>query len=135
MEPETSDLLDNLRLTVGLFHLQRLGLRATLSLRAEALVAPAGDWAEVEPPTVPVYGLVLYPEAVLSVDETLSVSVRALVSPVDASALMVPGFTLALHKGLSFLVLGSVSLGDKTDTYAWERAGGLSFLAGAQYKY
>ena len=96
-----------------------------------------GQWQEAEPPgpPAPVYGLLLYPELALGIDSRLSVTARALVSPVEASALIVPGVSVSLHKGLSFFAVASVGLGDGTDTWAWDRRGGLSFLAGCAYTY
>jgi hypothetical protein len=133
--PEARDLSEGLRLSAGIFHLQRLGDRATLSVRLETLVAPGGSWREEEPPAVPVYGILLYPELVLAVNSSLSVTARALVSPVDGSALLVPGVSLSLHKGLTFLGMASVALGDGTDSYSFDRAGGLTFILGCAYTY
>jgi hypothetical protein len=133
--PEAGDLAEGLRLSAGLFHLQRLGDRATLSIRLETLVAPGGSWNEEEPPATPVYGILLYPELVLGIDDTFSVTVRALVSPVDGSALFVPGVSLSLHKGLTFLGMMSASIGDGTDSYSFDRAGGLAFILGCAYTY
>lgn len=134
---QPSLLLDDLRLSAGLFHLQRLGPRTSLGMRLEALAAPAGEWAEVEPPGLPapVYGLLLYPELALAVDSRLTVTARALVSPVEASAVIVPGVSVSLHEGLSFFAMASVGLGDATDTWAGDRRGGLSFLAGCAFTY
>jgi hypothetical protein len=134
---QAADLADNLRLSAGIFHLQRLGPRATLSLRLEALAAPAGEWQEVEPPgpPAPVYGLLLYPELSLTIDKAVSLTARGLVSPVDASALLVPGISVSLHKGLSFLAMASIGVGDRTDTWSWDRWGGIAFLAGCAYTY
>jgi len=107
-----------------------------LSFRLETLLAPGGAWHEEEPPSVPVYGILLYPELVLSPDERLSATARALVSPLlDGSALLVPEVSLSLHKGLTFLGMASVSIGDGTDSYSFERAGGLTFILGCAYTY
>ena len=135
--PQLAELSDNLRLSAGLFHLQRLGQRVTLSLRLEALAAPFGEWQEVEAagPPAPVYGLLLYPEAALAIDSAVTVTARAIVSPVDASALLVPGISVSLHKGLSFFGMASLGFGGDTDTWAWNRLGGLSFLAGCASTY
>lgn len=133
--PDAGDLLDGLRVSAGLFHLQRLGERAKLSLRLEMLVAPGGSWQEEEPPVVPVYGIVFYPELALGLDDAVSVTLRGLVSPVDGSAWLVPGVSLSLHKGLTFLGMASVSFGDATDRYSFDRAGGLAFLLGCAYTY
>jgi hypothetical protein len=121
--------------SAGVFHLQRLGDRATLSVRLETLVAPFGSWKEEEPPAVPVYGILLYPELALGLDGFVSVTVRGLVSPVDGSAWLVPGVSLSLHKGLTFLGMVSLSAGDATDRYSFDRAGGLAFLLGCAYTY
>jgi hypothetical protein len=128
--PLAADLAESLRISLGLHHVQRLGNRASLSIRLEGLLAPGGAWQEVEPPEVPVHGLLLYPELLLSVDQVLGVSLRSVVSPVDGSALLVPGVSLSVHKGLTFLGMATISLGDETDTYAWQRRGGVSFLLG-----
>ena len=135
VSPDAADLSEGLRLSAGLFHLQRLGDRATLSARLEALVAPGGSWSEQEPSASAVYGLLLYPELALVIGDSVSVTARALVSPVDGSAWLVPGVSLSLHKGLTFLGMASVSTGDATDSFAFDRAGGLSFLLGCAYTY
>jgi hypothetical protein len=131
---EAADLADSLRVSGGLFHLQRLGQRASLALRLEALLAPWGSWSELEAAS-PVYGIVLYPELILSVDRSVSIAARALVSPVERSALLVPGVTLSLHKGLTFLGLATLAVGDRTDTWSWERRGGVAVTAGCAYSY
>jgi hypothetical protein len=133
--PDAADFTEGLRLSAGLFHLQRLGDRATLSIRLETLVAPGGSWSEEEPSTSAVYGILLYPELVFGLDESFSVTMRALVSPVDGSALLVPGVSLSLHKGLTFLGMASVGLGDGTDSFGFDRFGGLAFILGCAYTY
>lgn len=129
----------SLRLSAGLFHLQRLGQRASLSLRLEALVAPTCSWLEVEPSALPgpapVYGILLYPELSFALGQALSVTSRALVSPVDGSALLAPAVALSLHKGLTFLATAAFAIGDDTDTWSPDRRGGLSFTAGCAYGY
>jgi hypothetical protein len=133
--PDAGDLADGLRLSAGLFHLQRLGDRATLSIRLETLVAPGGSWSEQEPSASAVYGILLYPELAFSLDESFSVTMRALVSPVDGSALLVPGVSVSLHKGLTFLGMASVGLGDATDSFTFDRFGGLAFILGCAYTH
>lgn len=139
VSPRIEDLTDSLLLSAGLFHLQRLGQRASLSLRLEALVAPAGSWQEVDPSPPPapatVYGLLLYPEVSLALDNAVSLAARAIVSPVDGSALIVPSVSLSVHKGLSLLGLASVSIGDATDSWSWSRQAGLSFALGCALSY
>jgi hypothetical protein len=127
------DLIDSLRLSAGFFHFQRLGDRATLSIRLETLLAPGCDWQEEEPSASAVYGILLYPELALALDDAITITARALVSPVDGSALLVPGVSLSLHKGLAFLGMATVGIGDKTDSYGFERPGGLAFLLGCAY--
>jgi hypothetical protein len=133
--PEARNLAESLRLSAGLFHLQRLGDRATLSLRLETLLAPGCSWNEEEPSASAVYGILLYPELALDIDNAVSVTARALVSPVDGSALLVPGVSLSLHKGLAFLGMATVGVGDATDSYGFDRPGGLAFLLGCTYTW
>ncbi|MBE3064281.1 MAG: hypothetical protein IMZ69_04610, partial [Spirochaetes bacterium] len=139
VSPRIEDLADSLLLSAGLFHLQRLGPRASLSLRLEALAAPAGAWQEVDPAPPPapaaVYGLLLYPEISLALDSAVSLAARALVSPVDGSALIVSSIGVSVHKGLSLLGMASVSIGDETDSWSWSRSAGLSFALGCALSY
>ena len=139
VSPKIEDFADSLLLSAGLFHLQRLGPRASLSLRLEALAVPAGSWQEVDPAPPPapatVYGLLLYPEVSLALDNAVSLALRALVSPVDGSALLVPGLTVSVHTGLSLLGMASASMGDETDSWSWSRQAGLSFVLGCAYAY
>jgi len=139
VSPRIEDIGESLLLSAGLFHLQRLGPRASLSLRLEALAAPAGAWQEVDPAPPPapatVYGLLLYPEISLALDSAVSLAARALVSPVDGSALIVSSIGVSVHKGLSLLGMASVSIGDETDSWSWSRQAGLSFALGCALSY
>jgi hypothetical protein len=130
------EVAGSLRVSGGIFHLQRLGPRASLSMRLEALAAPWGEWEEIEPPGAPAaYGILLYPEIGLSVGQELSLTARALISPVDGSALLVPALSLTLWKGLSFLGMASIAVGDETDTWSWERSGSIALLVGCALSY
>lgn len=133
--PDARDLAESLRLGAGIFHLQRLGERAKLSIRLETLLAPGRSWEEEEPSASAVYGILLYPELSLALGDAVTISARALVSPVDGSALLVPGFSLSLHKGLAFLGMASVGIGDATDSYSFDLPGGLGFLLGCTYTW
>jgi hypothetical protein len=49
--------------------------------------------------------------------------------------LIVPGISLSLHKGLSFLGMATIDVGDDTDPSRWGRRGALSLIAGCAYSY
>jgi hypothetical protein len=131
-----------LAVTAGLFHLARLGGERSLALRLELMLRPGGVWAEATgaealpagDPDAPQYGLLLFPEAVLALSSTLSLQLRALVSPVDGSGLVLLGASWSPYQGLSLLAYATAMTGDASDLYAWD-AWGPALTLGAEFVF
>jgi hypothetical protein len=129
--PEWREAAEWLAVTAGLFHLARLGEDRTLSLRLEGALRPGARWreaagAESQPagdPAAPVYGLYVFPEAALALSATLSLELRAMLSPVDGSGLALLGAAWSPLQGLSLLAYASAMAGDADDLYSWDRYG------------
>jgi hypothetical protein len=134
---------DWLSLSAGVFHLLRLGGDRSLSLRLEAALRPGGSWKEVEGPGAlpagvagaPGYGLYLFPELVAALSDTLSLELRALVSPVDGSALGAAGASWKVYQGLTLLSYLALMTGDENDLFGWNRDGAVSWTVGAEYVF
>jgi hypothetical protein len=141
-DPEWRDAADWLAVTAGLFHLARLGGDRSLSLRLETALRPGAAWQEVSgagaqpagDPSAPVYGLYLFPEAALALSSTLSLQLRALLSPVDVSGLTLLGAAWSPLQGLTLSAYVSAMAGDADDLYAWDY-GGPGLTLGAEFVY
>ena len=141
-EPEWSRAGDWLALSGGLFHLTRLGGGRSLALRLEAVIRPGARWQAAEGdealpaghPDAPVYGLALFPEAAVALSDTLSLQLRALVSPVDLSGLGLLAVSWNVYQGLRLFANVAAMAGDGDDLYGW-RQGGPALTLGAEFIY
>ena len=107
---------ERLRLSFGLFQLFRLAYSSTLNLRLEGLLRPRGSWRAGEDPRE--YGLYLYPEISLTPDDRRNFFYRAVVSPVDISALHVVGSSWNIYQGFSLLAYTGIASGEKGDLFS-----------------
>jgi hypothetical protein len=129
--PQARDIGKWLAVTAGLFHLARFGGDRSLTLRLEGVLRPGAAWSEAtgsqalpaDDPEAPTYGLVLFPEAALSLSATLSLELRALLSPVDGSGLAFLGTAWSPLQGLTLSAYLTSMAGDANDLYAWDRFG------------
>lgn len=141
-DPGGREAWERLAVTAGLFHLARLGADRSLSLRLEGALRPGAAWREADgagalpagAASAPVYGLVLFPEAVLALSSSLSLQLRAVLSPVDGSGLALLGTAWSPYQGLSFLAYVSAMAGDANDLYAWDY-GGPALTLGAEFVF
>ena len=141
-DPDWRQAAEWLAVTAGLFHLARLGEDRSLSLRLEGALRPGAAWheaagAEALPagePSAPVYGLLLFPEAALALSATLSLELRALLSPVDGSGLTLLGAAWSPYQGLRLQLFVSAMAGDADDLYAWGY-GGPALTLGAEFVF
>lgn len=139
------NVYDTLAISWGLFY--PLGFRTggSLSLRLEGMIRPAAAWSQdaaragrTDPAGSPAprdYGILLYPEIVWSADSALSLMVRSIISPVDASALIMPGITWNVFQGLSFLGFICIQAGEEEDLYGYPKPGWFTATAGVQHRY
>jgi len=141
-EPDWRDAGEWLAVTAGLFHLAHLGGDRSLSLRLEGALRPGAAWSEASgldalpagDPAAPVYGLLLFPEAALALSGTLSLQVRALLSPLDGSGVAFLGASWSPYQGLTLSAYASAMAGDGNDLYAWDY-GGPALTLGAEFVF
>ncbi len=137
------DLQENWDISAGLYHLFSFAGGAGLNLRLEALVQPGAEWSEIDGGAWALmaagedfpYGVLLYPEAAWSLDQTKSLTFRSLVSPVDLSGLASVGFEWSPYQGLTCSCRAAVQGGEDTDVFALDRPGGVTFTLGTTYIY
>jgi hypothetical protein len=149
------------KISAGLFHqipltastgeadLTETSSSTTLNLRLECRIEPFGDWSAIDTqdPTPggtalaagesrisTDYGLLLYPEIALRSDSVFCF-IRALISPVDGSAILGAGAQWTPLQG--FTILGNVcaQLGDANDLFHLERQGGWRAQLGTRLNF
>lgn len=130
---------DSLVITAGIYSLARIGYDGTLNYRLEAMVKPYEKWNAYSAGTESeVYGIYLCPELSYSFNSGMALMLRGFVSPVDLSAVAIPGFSWNVFQGFNLIGFAAFYIGDPDDTYAWEPetgAGGFSLLAGVSVTY
>ena len=117
---------DNLAVSFGLFRLFKTGYSSTLNVRLEGLLRPWGSW-EVSAGD---YGLYLYPELSFSPDDRRTVFYRAVVSPVDVSAIHIVGASWNIYQGFKLLFYAGAATGEDGDTFSWNDSYETSALPG-----
>jgi hypothetical protein len=126
-------------LSVGAFVLRNLPGGGALTARLEAAVQPGMRWQEAvglgPADPLPEYGLYLFPELGYSPSDTLSLQARAVISPIDASALSLVGAAWNVYQGLSLFTYLSLMGGDADDLYGWERDGAVAWILGLEFVY
>jgi hypothetical protein len=133
---DTDTALDSLEVSWGLLHIENLTAGGSLSFRLEGLVKPRGLWepsGAADPAAR--YGLTLFPEIAWSPSQFLSFQLRSVVSPIDLSALVTAGGYWKPYDGFSVLGFLSIQAGEQNDTFAPDRAGGISFVTGVRYAF
>ncbi len=123
--------------SVGFLHIHSFPSGAGLSLRLETLVRPGGEW-EAAPnglETGERYGVSLFPEVVWTPNATVSVYLRSLISPLDASGQITPGFRWNAVEGATIYSFVNLAAGEVSDSYGLGKPGGVAFLAGLQYVF
>ena len=131
------DILNEWVISYGLLHIFDLPSDASLSLRGEALFRPGGSWIQRRPgPDDPVrYALNLYLETIWAPSPLLNFYLRSIISPIDASLVIVPGLTWQAYQGLTLSLFPSFEIGESEDTFGWESLGGFNLTAGLTFKY
>lgn len=134
---------DTCNISFGLFHMLKIGYNSSLSFRFESVVLPYLNWTETDG-TAGSYAILAYPEITLGLGQTLNVSVRSIVSPVDLSAQVTSGFSWNVFEGFDLVGYATINMGDGNDTFAWKKyswdpqfdvVDGISLMAGVKYIY
>ncbi len=88
--------------------------------------------------------MLIYPEIVFGLGQTVSLSLRSIVSPIDLSAQTTAGFSWNVFEGFNLLTYVTGNAGDGNDTFSWEKStwnagtdsiDGISVMAGVSYIY
>jgi hypothetical protein len=150
VDPAWSQWSEWIDLSAGVYTLRRLGRGRVLSARLEAAIRPGALWSEAggqqavalydygaqaagrQPPQ---YGLYLFPELSFSPADTLSLQARALISPIDLSALSMVGASWNIYQGLTLFSYLSLMGGDPNDLYAWAQDMGAAWIGGLEFVY
>lgn len=104
----------------------------------EAGVRPWRAWDDATPApeaALDHYGVYLFPELSYRPADAWSLSLSGVVSPVDASGVAAAGASWNIHQGLTLGLYTAVMLGEREDTFALERPGGLSATLLARYLF
>ncbi len=115
---------ESFNLSFGLFYLQQLNRISSMAFRLEGLVMPFHSWTESDPgdlDTLPSYGLLLYPEISYIPSDTVNLSLRSILSPIDLSAQITAGITWNVFQGFSLISYSTCSLGESTDIFPWSK--------------
>ncbi len=132
----SSGIARSVAVSLGLFHMYKFPDDSTLSFRLEGLIKPAAPWSEDNSgPGDEGYALMLYPEIVWAVSDSLVFIFRNIVSPVDLSALITTGVNWNIYEGLNILGLAAIQAGEESDTYGWNKPGCIAVSAGFQFIY
>jgi hypothetical protein len=132
------DMKNSLELSCGLFRTFDLEDRGSLSVRAEAGFVLMGEWEEAVgglPSASLGYGASAFVEAAYSPVDTVSLSARSILSPVDASGVGMLGVSWIIYQGLTLSGNVFLMLGDTDDVYGWGRDGDIGVTAGMRFAF
>ena len=131
---ESDAAWENLALSAGALQIHRLGGDATLSLRLESLWRPAAAWSDRGDPAA-VYALTLFPEVIWSPARNASVFLRSIVSPVDGSAMIIPGGSWNIFQDFTMSLFAFVAAGESSDVFHPNRSGGATVQTTFSFVY
>ncbi len=135
-----NSIKNSLVITAGVYSMTSIGYDGILNYRVEAQIKPYGKWAEPASPMQPgSYGFYLYPEVSYTFNSGMALMMRGFVSPVDRSAVAIPGFSWNVFQGFTFITMATFEIGDRGDTYSWRPESplksGFSLLTGISVVY
>lgn len=116
---------ETLNISAGIFYPLQINSVNSMSFRLEGLYLPFSSWAEEEPAdSLPYsdYAVLLYPEIGWVLNDSLSLSIRSIFSPVDLSALFTAGGSWNVFEGFSINGYAIFYAGDEDDLFAWNRS-------------
>ncbi len=128
---------DSLDITAGLFYIHQIDSVRTLTLGLESLIQPYESWAESAGGKD--YGIFLYPEIGFTPNDTVSLSLRSIYSPIDGSAQVTAGGSWNVFQGFSLLGYLIGQVGDDDDLFSWGNTDpgwtSLTCMVGVNYIY
>ncbi|TVR03246.1 MAG: hypothetical protein EA403_07235, partial [Spirochaetaceae bacterium] len=125
---------ENLAVSAGLLQIHRLGGDATLSLRLESLWRPAASWSDQRDPAA-VYAATLFPEVIWSPAQNASLFLRSIVSPIDGSAMIIPGGSWNIFQDFTMSLFAFVAAGESSDVFHPNRPGGATVQTTFSFVY
>ena len=143
-EPEDNTMEDAIKesfaLSCGFFNIVGLEGDASLNLRLESGIFPFGEWEEwdVEEELIPLtspYGIYIFPEIVYSPNQTMSLQLRSLISPLDLSGIVISGMNWNMYQGFTLGFMATAMFGDEDDLFGWERDSGAAFIISLEYVF
>ena len=81
------------------------------------------------------YGVYLFPELGYGPADAWNLSLSGVLSPVDGSGVVAAGASWNILQGLTLGLYATVMFGEREDTFAWERAGGVAATLLARYVF
>ncbi len=120
-DPTAEEWLENLAISFGLSHMLRVGYDTKLNMRLEGLFRPEAAW---QAESGEEYGIYLYPELNLIPDDRKNIFYRAVVSPVDISAVHTLGGSWNIYQDFDLLTYAGFNSGESGDTFAWDAEAG-----------
>ena len=98
-----------------------IGYSGTLSYRLETRIEPGGKWESSGETGLPQqYGIYLYPELSYTFQSGMALMLRSFISPVDMSAVIIPGFSWNVFQGFTFISLISFGTGSPGSTFCMD---------------
>ncbi|MCF7945102.1 MAG: hypothetical protein K9L75_06185 [Spirochaetia bacterium] len=103
----------NMGVTAGFYTSIPIGFRDMISIRAEGEILPDGIWEKKDTGlgADSYYGLQLYTDVSYPADSTMDLMLRSMISPIDLSALLIPGVIWKPMEGFSLIGTASIALG------------------------
>ena len=99
---------DTFNISLGLFHMMEVGYDSSLSFRLESVILPYLNWNEKDG-SAGSYAMLIYPEIVFGLGQTVSLSLRSIVSPIDLSAQTTAGFSWNVFEGFNLLTYVTIN--------------------------
>ncbi|MBN2735604.1 MAG: hypothetical protein JXR70_01395 [Spirochaetales bacterium] len=129
---------DNLQFSFGTFYSHSFESGASLSGRLETLLFPSKEFKALsidERAAGDTYALYLYPEISFAPEPIMQFFLRAILSPVDLSTIIMLGGNFETYQNLVFYIASSLMLGEEEDLFCFENNGGFSIKTGISYVY
>lgn len=120
--------------SLGAFRTFRVGYDQNLTARMEGFIRPGASWSDQERRDAE-YAVLLHPELVFSPGRAVNLIGRAIVSPLDSSALLIAGYSWNIFTGFYAESFAAAQIGDNDAVFGWDRPGSLSVSSGFRYRF
>ncbi len=139
-DPFPNAVKNSFVITGGIYSINRIGYAGTLNWRLETMVKPWQEWKQhILASAGENYGIYVYPEIKYAFNSGMVLLLRSMISPIDSSAVIIPGFSWNVFQGFTVITLISFGTGSPGSTFAWKPEftgkSGLSLMAGVSVVY